>query len=82
MDIKIVVGILIALFIGIFIWRKKSFGGGTIIYGSMGCPHTVNHVKKYPGAQFIDCTSEKCPDFVTAYPTTKWPDGKITLGTN
>jgi hypothetical protein len=82
MNIQIVVGILIVLVVALFIWKRNTKKSGTIIYGSMGCPHTVNHVNKYPDAQFIDCTSQKCPDFVTAYPTTRWEDGKITIGSN
>lgn len=62
---------------------KKSSGSGSgkpIIYGSMGCPYTVKQVEKYPDHEFVDCTSGKCPSFVTAYPTTKWPDGRIEVG--
>ena len=50
------------------------------IYGSLGCPYTVKQMEKYPDHEFVDCTSEKCPDFVTAYPTTKYADGKIEVG--
>lgn len=62
---------------------KKSSGSGSgkpIIYGSMGCPYTVKQIEKYPDHEFVDCTSGKCPSFVTAYPTTKWPDGRIEVG--
>jgi hypothetical protein len=58
-------------------------GGGSkkpIIYGSMGCPYTVKQVEKYPDHEFVDCTGGKCPSFVTAYPTTKWPDGRVEVG--
>lgn len=58
--------------------EKKS--GKPIIYGSMGCPYTVKQVEKYPDHEFVDCTAGKCPSFVTAYPTTKWPDGRIEVG--
>lgn len=51
-----------------------------IIYGSLGCPYTVKQMEKYPKHKFVDCTSEKCPEFVTAYPTTKFSDGKIEVG--
>lgn len=57
---------------------KKS--GKPIIYGSMGCPYTVKQVEKYPDHEFVDCSGGKCPSFVTAYPTTKWPDGRIEVG--
>lgn len=59
---------------------KKAGGGKPIIYGSMGCPYTVKQVEKYPDHEFVDCTGGKCPSFVTAYPTTKWPDGRIEVG--
>ncbi len=51
-----------------------------IIYGSLGCPYTVKQMEKFPNHEFVDCTSQKCPDFVTAYPTTKMPDGRIEVG--
>ena len=59
---------------------EKKTGNKPIIYGSMGCPYTVKQVEKYPDHEFVDCTSGKCPSFVTAYPTTKWPDGRIEIG--
>jgi len=58
--------------------EKKS--GKPIIYGSIGCPYTVKQVEKYPDHEFVDCSGGKCPSFVTAYPTTKWPDGRIEVG--
>ena len=61
--------------------KSASTGGGKpIIYGSLGCPYTVKQMQKYPDHEFVDCTTGKCPSFVTAYPTTKWPDGKIDVG--
>lgn len=59
---------------------SASGGGKPTIYGSLGCPYTVKQMEKYPDHEFVDCTSGKCPSFVTAYPTTKWPDGKIDVG--
>lgn len=50
------------------------------IYGSLGCPYTVKQMEKFPDHEFVDCTSQKCPEFVTAYPTTKMPDGRIEVG--
>jgi hypothetical protein len=81
MNTTVVVVLVAVLLIAalLFFMKKKQ---QPVIYGSMGCPYTVSHREKYPGATFVDCKSEKCPDFVTAYPTTKWPDGKITIGTN
>ncbi len=55
--------------------------GKPTIYGSLGCPYTVKQMEKYPEHEFVDCsTPGSCPSFVTAYPTTKWPDGKIDVG--
>lgn len=87
------IGVAIVLVILAFMWWRRSNGsvkesssseekksGKPIIYGSMGCPYTVKQIEKYPDHEFVDCTSGKCPSFVTAYPTTKWPDGKIEIG--
>lgn len=87
------IGVAIVLVILAFMWWRRSKGsvkesssseekksGKPIIYGSMGCPYTVKQIEKYPDHEFVDCTSGKCPSFVTAYPTTKWPDGKIEIG--
>ncbi len=71
-----------------FVYRKKKpvtasaekKNEKATIYGSLGCPYTVKQMEKYPDHEFVDCTSEKCPDFVTAYPTTKYADGKIEVG--
>lgn len=55
--------------------------GKPTIYGSMGCPYTVKQLEKYPDHTFVDCTVPgNCPSFVTAYPTTKWENGKIDIG--
>lgn len=71
-----------------FVYRKKKPAAASAekknekitIYGSIGCPYTVKQMEKYPDHEFVDCTSTKCPDFVTAYPTTKYADGKIEVG--
>jgi hypothetical protein len=73
-----------------FVYRKKktdspskTTGGSEeppTIYGSLGCPYTVKQMEKYPGHKFVDCTSGSCPEFVTAYPTTKFADGRIEVG--
>ena len=60
--------------------QKSSDEQPPTIYGSLGCPYTVKQMEKYPGHKFVDCTSEKCPEFVTAYPTTKFSDGRIEVG--
>lgn len=62
---------------------SSSTSGGEevpIIYGSLGCPYTIKQMEKYKNHKFVDCTSDKCPEFVTAYPTTKFSDGKIEVG--
>lgn len=80
------VAVFVVLLAVLFFMRRspskpsdKSTGKPTI-YGSLGCPYTVKQMEKYPDHVFVDCTKEKCPDFVTAYPTTKWSDGKIEVG--
>jgi hypothetical protein len=79
---KLGLGILAVVVCMILFFIRKSKQHRPIIYGNMGCPHTVHHRQKYPDATFVDCATEKCPDFVTAYPTTKWPDGNITMGSS
>ena len=87
---------IIALVVAVAVWwfyfrkpsvpisdsQKKTEGedGKVIIYGSLGCPYTVKQMEKFPKHEFVDCTAQKCPNFVTAYPTTKMPDGKIEVG--
>lgn len=78
----VLVGIFFAL---LFIHRGKTVTGDDTkkptIYGSMGCPHTVTLVDRMgQGANFVDCSNGGCPDFVEAYPTTQFPDGKIKVG--
>lgn len=85
---------IIALVVAVAVWwfyfRKPSVPttssknlepkNKVIIYGSLGCPYTVKQMEKFPDHEFVDCTSQKCPEFVTAYPTTKMPDGRIDVG--
>ena len=91
-----IAGGALAFFVIIMIvifFRKKSGGGGSpstgpsgsdsepTIYGSLGCPYTVKQMEKYPNHKFVDCSvSGACPSFVTAYPTTKWTDGRTEVG--
>ena len=87
--VKIIVGIVL---IGVIIYlffnkptkskeqpEEKTSQNG-IIYGVMSCPYTVKQVEKYPDYEFVDCSSGNCPDFVTAFPTTKFPDGDVKVG--
>jgi hypothetical protein len=79
--------ILVGLF---FLFRKKSGSGSDgqktsddaqpTIYGTLGCPYTVKQMQKYPKHTFVDCSTGGCPSFVTAYPTTKWSDGRTEVG--
>jgi len=63
-----------------------SVSGGTyIVYGTMGCGWTrkqLDHMKaKGIAHEFVDCTEKgACPADVSAYPTIKHPDGKMTTG--
>jgi hypothetical protein len=59
---------------------KKQSGKNSTVYGVMTCPYTVKQVEKYPEYDFVDCSGGKCPDFVSAFPTTQHPDGKIEVG--
>lgn len=80
-------GVLIVLILAYFLFFRKSNGGGSTgetdgptIYGTMTCPYTVKQTEKYPDYKFVDCSGGKCPDFVTAFPTTRHKDGKIEVG--
>lgn len=54
------------------------------VYGTDTCPHCINIKKKYNDQgvkyKFVDCSKEKCPDFVEAYPTIQFSDGTIKVG--
>ena len=90
-DFKIVIGIIVFFIVVWYFFKPKenttvekksddtSVSGGTI-YGVMTCPYTVKQVEKYPGYDFVDCSSGNCPEFVTAFPTTKHADGNIVVG--
>lgn len=78
--------VLVSIAVWWFYFRKqpstdvKKQDDKVTIYGSLGCPYTVKQMEKYKNHEFVDCTSQKCPEFVTAYPTTKMPDGRIEVG--
>lgn len=91
--IMIGVGALVLVFVVWWFFFKKSGGSKDskpssivveeekpTIYGSLGCPYTIKQMEKYKNHEFVDCSSGGCPSFVTAYPTTKWPSGKIEVG--
>lgn len=75
----ILLGILILVLVLLFIAHRTTTTK-PIVYGSMGCPHTVRQREKIGDHTFVDCTTEKCPEFVEAYPTTKYPDGNVVVG--
>jgi hypothetical protein len=87
--VMIGIGILIAIAVVYFYFMKSKkkngsassdSSSGSTIYGTMECPYTVKQVEKYPDYKFVDCSTGKCPDFVSAFPTTKHADGKIEVG--
>ena len=57
--------------------------GAIIVYGSKTCPWCIKQEAylKYTGIpyDFIDCTQEKCPEFVDSYPTISM-NGQILKG--
>jgi hypothetical protein len=71
--------LLVLVLIAIFLVHQKK-RGSPVVYGSMGCPHTVSHRKTVGQHTFVDCTSQPCPEFVEAYPTTKYSDGSVIVG--
>lgn len=79
--------ILVLVIAYLLFFRKKNEGngsnvseGGPTIYGAMTCPYTVKQIEKYPNYKFVECSGGGCPDFVTAFPTTRHDDGKIEVG--
>ena len=81
----LVLALLVLVLIAIFVVHQKKKGtpgspGTPVVYGSMGCPHTVSHRKAVGQHTFVDCTSQPCPEFVEAYPTTKYADGSVIVG--
>lgn len=74
---------LIFVFIGLFFLHR---GGGQsktnvpVVYGSMQCPHCVRLRGTIGPHEFVECSEQKCPDFVEAFPTTVYPDGTIKVG--
>lgn len=83
--------ILVAVLVGLYVLHKfvlkkpapaSSEGGGgvPVVYGSMRCPHTVKLRETIGKHDFYDCDSNKCPEFVEAFPTTVYPDGSTRVG--
>jgi len=76
--------VIIVIVIALLFVKKSTFDGsgdsGTvtnkgnlIVYGSKTCPWCQKQEKyledKHISYTFVDCKSEKCPDFVNGYPT-------------
>lgn len=76
----ILIAALVIVLVLLFVFHYTSAKSQPIVYGSMGCPHTVTHRKNVGSHEFVDCTSQPCPDFVEGFPTTKYPDGSIVVG--
>jgi hypothetical protein len=73
----IVIGVVIAALLILFMLPKKRVK----VYGSKDCGWTVKQLD-YLGsrAEFIDCTKQTCPAWVTGYPGVETPDGKTMVG--
>lgn len=62
-----ILAILVAIVLFILL---QPTGEKIIVYGSMDCPWTVKQLNNLNGrAEFFDCKTNKCPDFVKGYPT-------------
>ena len=72
--------IVIALVIIYFMPFGSTGGKNPVVYGSMNCGYTVKLRESIGQHEFVDCTKEKCPDFVEGYPTTVYPDGVVKVG--
>lgn len=72
--------LLIALVLLLFSIVWMSMKPKPTVYGSMGCGYTVKLRNSIGPHNFVDCSTQTCPDFVSAYPTTKYPDGTIKVG--
>lgn len=85
-NMYMIAGVILFLIIAYFVFFRKSGAitsesdDGPTIYGTMTCPYTVKQTEKYPDYKFVDCSGGNCPDFVTAFPTTRHEDGKIEVG--
>ena len=74
--------VLVALFVIVLVilLQPASVDSKVIVYGSMSCPWTVKQLNNLNGrAEFFDCKTNKCPDFVKGYPTCV-KDGQVYNG--
>lgn len=69
--------VIVASLLLMFLFPKKRVK----VYGSKDCGWTVKQLE-YLGdrAEFIDCKTGKCPEWVTGYPGVETPDGKKVVG--
>lgn len=72
--------VIIVLLILYFMRSSSSQGKKPVVYGSMNCGYTVKLRDSIGQHDFVDCTKEKCPEFVEGYPTTVYPDGVVKVG--
>lgn len=72
-----VAAIVIIAIILLFMLPKKRVK----VYGSKSCGWTVKQLEHLGSrAEFIDCTKQTCPSWVTGYPGVETPDGKQSVG--
>lgn len=71
---------LVVLFVVLFLLHRGKSSTAPVVYGSMRCPHCRKLRETIGNHEFVDCDSQKCPDFVEAYPTTVYPNGEIKVG--
>lgn len=73
----VVVLLVVLLLIVLYMSRNTQ---KPVVYGSMECGYTVKLRNTIGDHDFVDCTKQECPQFVTGYPTTVYPDGTIKVG--
>lgn len=91
--IPVLVGILVLVLVVAWLSMGKNSGGGSPsptapkaesklkVYGSMSCGWTKKQLEHLGSrAEFIDCTTQQCPSFVTGYPTIEDASGNVTVG--
>ncbi|MCB9077844.1 MAG: hypothetical protein H6631_09650 [Anaerolineaceae bacterium] len=63
--------------------RTNLTAGSITVYGTQSCPWTVKQLnyfdQKGTAYRFVDCSSQTCPEFVQAFPTTDY-HGQFHIG--
>ncbi len=73
----IVAALVTAALLILFMLPKKRIK----VYGSMNCGWTRKQLDHLGNrGEFIDCTKQKCPSWVTGYPGLETPEGKQIVG--